>query len=83
MADEADMANENADRMLESILRNGRQQAETQIHPRQDGTCFNDCGDPAMQGAAFCSKECAEDVEKRMKLAGLSGAFTRAAEGTE
>jgi hypothetical protein len=82
MADEADLANENADRMLESILKNGRQQVENQIKPRPDGTCFNDCGDPAMHGAAFCSKECAEDVEKRMKLEGLSGAFAKAAEGT-
>jgi hypothetical protein len=80
MADEADLANENADRMLESILKNGRQQAANHIKARPDGTCFNDCGDPAMAGAAFCSKECAEDVEKRMKLAGLSGAFSKAVE---
>jgi hypothetical protein len=82
MADEADVANDNADRILESILKNGRQQAETHIKPRPDGGCFNDCGDPAMAGAAFCSKECAEDVEKRMKLGGLSGAFSRAVEDT-
>jgi hypothetical protein len=78
MADEADVANDNADRLLESILKNGRQQAGQQIKPRSDGSCFNDCGDPAMPGAAFCSKECAEDAEKRMKLAGLTGAFSRA-----
>lgn len=70
MADEADVANDNADRLLESILKKERQQAGNQIKPRPDGTCFNDCGDPAMPGAAFCSKECAEDAEKRMKLAG-------------
>jgi hypothetical protein len=80
MADEADVANENADRILESILRNGRQQAERQIKPRADGSCFNDCGEPAIPGAAFCCKECAEDVEKRMKLAGLAGTFSRAIE---
>jgi hypothetical protein len=73
MADEADVANENADRILDSILINGRHQAATQIKPQSDGSCFNDCGDQAMAGAAFCSKECAEDAEKRMKIAGLSG----------
>lgn len=82
MADEADVANEHADRILESLLKNGRQKVGQQIKARSDGSCFNDCGDLAMPGAAFCCKECAEDVEKRMKLAGLAGAFSKAIEGT-
>lgn len=80
MADEADVASENEQKMLEAIIAKGRQGAGTQIAARADGGCFNDCGDPAMSGAAFCSKECAEDVEKRMKLAGLVGSFARATE---
>jgi hypothetical protein len=79
MADEADVANDNTERILESLLKNGRQ-ASVQLKARADGTCFNDCGDLAMSGAAFCSKECAEDVEKRMKLTGLAGAFSSATE---
>lgn len=77
MADEADLANEQTERMLEALLGNERRKASVQVAPRADGTCFNDCGDPARTGAAFCSKECAEDVEKRMKLTGLSGAFSK------
>ena len=83
MADEADIANDNAERHLQALLAQERQKGARQITPRQDGTCYNDCGDNALAGAAFCSKECAEDVEKRMKLAGVVGAFARAAAEVE
>lgn len=77
MADEADVASENEQMMLQAILANGRQGVERQLAARPDGGCLNDCGDPAMQDAAFCSKECAEDVEKRMRLSGRTGSFLK------
>lgn len=79
MADEADIANESAERHLQALLAQERQKGAKQIVRHQDGSCYNDCGDEALAGAAFCSKECAEDVEKRLKLAGLAGAFAKVA----
>jgi hypothetical protein len=32
---------------------------------RADGLCCNDCGDPAIQGGAFCSPECRDDWQRR------------------
>lgn len=77
MADEVDVANEQTERMMQAILMQGRHAGKTHIAPREDGTCFNDCGDPALAGAPFCSKECADDVEKRLKLSGRSGSLQK------
>lgn len=41
--------------------------------PREDGLCLNGCGDPVMQGGAFCSAECAQDWQHRLTMRARSG----------
>lgn len=76
MADEADDGNDFMERMLTSSLLAQEKRAvqdAAALARRADGLCANDCGDPALPGGAYCSRECSEDAEKRRKVISRGG----------
>lgn len=74
MADEADVAAEYSERMMQmSLLAQKHAAMKHGVARRQDGMCANDCGDEALPEGPYCSRGCAEDHEKRRRLGALNG----------
>lgn len=73
MADECDVASASAQLHLEAVLANQRQASAPKLMAAAGGLCANDCGEPAMPGAACCSRECVDDIDRRRRIATLRG----------
>ena len=68
MSDEADVANDHMEKELALLITAAR---TTQALP-PSRTCLN-CGDPVEGGRRFCSKDCQEDSELRVRQRRASG----------
>ena len=64
MADDIDKANELADLHLQAAL----EAAKVTGNEKLTGKCQNDCGEPTR--GAFCSAECRQDYNARMRMKG-------------
>lgn len=62
MANEGDLGNKAADEFLHFALQNAKRKTGQEM---LTGFCRNDCGE-ATQGA-FCSRECRDDYNLRMR----------------
>lgn len=62
MPDEIDIAQDRAARDLEAAIAAARQGPKFSIRPE---SCLNDCGEPPIEGALYCSDECRIDHHER------------------
>ncbi|AFN39084.1 DksA-like zinc-finger protein [Burkholderia phage BcepMigl] len=65
MADEADLANDHAEKILAAQIAAARTRPEL---PQNLTHCLNGCGDPPAPGSRYCCFECARDHEDRMRV---------------
>jgi hypothetical protein len=72
MADECDIASDCAQWILDAVLAKQRHGVSLKLMAAPGGLCANDCGEPAMPGAACCSRECVDDIDRRRKIATMS-----------
>lgn len=63
--DDIDIANDSAARDLDAAIAAARQAPKFSVRPTE---CMNECGEPPIEGALYCSDDCRRDHHARKEL---------------
>lgn len=72
MADPCDAADATIEQTI-AIQIDAARRSRSPLAPVAGASCLNGCGDTAMAGSLYCSKDCCDDADRRARLQKLKG----------